>query len=64
LLNKTSTFIVESQLTERENMNKAPTQLQKSIKNYYKDLNEFIKQQQIKEGLEKLRSLSNKANNK
>ena len=45
-------------------MNKAPTQLQKSIKNYYKDLNEFIKQQQIKEGLEKLRSLSNKANNK
>jgi hypothetical protein len=45
-------------------MNKAHKELQDSLKNYYKDLNQFLKQQEIKEGLAKLRELSNKANNK
>jgi hypothetical protein len=45
-------------------MNKPHKQLQNLLKNYYKDLNQFVKEQEIKEGLAKLRELSNKANNK
>jgi hypothetical protein len=45
-------------------MNQGHKQLQSEIQKYYKDMNEFLKQQQIKEGLAKLRELSNKANNK
>jgi hypothetical protein len=45
-------------------MNKGHKQLQDGMKKYYKDMNEFLRQQQIKEGLAKLRELSNKANNK
>jgi hypothetical protein len=45
-------------------MNKAHKKLQDSLSNYYKDLNQFLKQQEIKEGLAKIRELSNKANNK
>ena len=45
-------------------MNKGHKQLQDGMKKYYKDMNEFLRQQQIKEGLAKLRELSNKVNNK
>ena len=45
-------------------MNKGHKELQESLKKYYKDMNEFLRQQEIKEGLAKLRELSNKANNK
>jgi hypothetical protein len=45
-------------------MNKGHKQLQDGMKKYYKEMNEFLKQQEIKEGLAKLRELSNKANNK
>lgn len=45
-------------------MNKGHKELQDAIAKYYKDMNQFLKQQQIKEGLAKLRELSNKANNK
>ena len=45
-------------------MNKGHKELQKGIQKYYKDMNEFLRQQEIKEGLAKLRELSNKANNK
>lgn len=45
-------------------MNNGHKQLQDAVKKYYKDLDVFLKQQQIKDGLAKLRELSNKANNK
>jgi hypothetical protein len=45
-------------------MNTGHKELQDSLKKYYKDMNEFIRQKQIQEGLAKLRELSNKANNK
>lgn len=45
-------------------MKNSHKQLQDNLKKYYKDMNEFVKQKQIQEGLAKLRELSNKANNK
>lgn len=57
-------FIVESESSERKYMSKAPSQLQESIANYYKELNQFLKQREIQDQLAKLRELSNKANNK
>jgi hypothetical protein len=45
-------------------MNTSHKELQNNLKKYYKDMNEFVRQQEIKESLAKLRELSNKANNK
>jgi hypothetical protein len=45
-------------------MNQGHKEIQEALNNYYKDLNKFLKMQEIKESLEKLRELSNKANNK